>query len=73
MTWKDKCKKTMNIPMIISIASIFLASIPPIRYIFTEPNMFLNKTITSTTAFIGSANYIMMIIMLGANLSLYRL
>ena len=72
ITCKDRCKKTLNIPMVVSLISILLASIPSIQGLFVPKGAFFYSTITSTAQFIGSANYIMMIILLGANLAVYR-
>ena len=58
--------------MITSIVAIVVASIPYVNELFRDKDSLLFKTITSTSSFIGTANYIMMIILLGANLSIFK-
>lgn len=72
ITCKERCSKTLNIPMIVSLISFLLASIPAIKGLFVPKGAVFFSTFTSTANFIGSANYIMMIILLGANLAVYR-
>ena len=72
LTCRDRCKKTLNLPMIVSLLSLLLASIPAIKGLFVPSDAFFYSTVTSTANFIGSANYIMMIFLLGANLAIYR-
>lgn len=71
MTCKDKCAKILNVPIIVSIISLILASIPPVKNLFIVGGIF-NSTIMATCAFIGQGYYILMIILMGANLTIFK-
>lgn len=62
----------MNIPVITSIVSLVIASIPYTKNLFWPQDAIFHSTILATARFIGSANYILMIIVLGANLSIFK-
>ena len=72
LTCKQRCKKTLNPPVLTSLLAITVASIPWVNELFRNKDSIIFKTITSTSSFIGTANYIMMIILLGANLSIFK-
>lgn len=72
LSCKQKCMKTMNIPVITSIVSLVIASIPYTKDLFWPHSAIFYSTIMATARFIGSANYILMIIVLGANLSIFK-
>ncbi len=72
LTCRQRCFKTLNIPIMTSLISLLLASIPAIKGLFTPEDAVFYNTITFTANFIGSANYIMMIFLLGSNLAVYK-
>ena len=62
----------MNMPVLTSIVALVIASIPYTKELFYPKGAIFYSTILSTASFIGSANYILMIIVLGANLSIFK-
>ena len=76
MSLNDSSQKTdiaRRVPMYASLITMIMAFIPFNISFFSDPNSFWNATFTDTATSIGSASYVMILLLAGANLSqIYR-